>query len=55
MVALFAKGRHGRDDPPANEPTLDQMIDVLAHAERKPVARPAIDFGGGARRCRATP
>ena len=34
LVALFAKDLTVATTHPANEPLLDQMIDVLAHAER---------------------
>jgi hypothetical protein len=40
MVALFAKDVTVATTHPANEPTLDQMIDVLAHAERNLLRTP---------------
>jgi hypothetical protein len=40
MVALFAKDVTVATTHPANEPTLDQMIDVLAHAERNLLRAP---------------
>jgi hypothetical protein len=34
LVALFAKDLTLSTTHPGNEPVLDQMIDVIAHAER---------------------
>ena len=40
LVALFAKDLTVATTHPANEPLLDQMIDVLAHAERNLLRSP---------------
>ena len=40
MVALFAKDVTVATTHSANEPVLDQMIDVLAHAERNLLRTP---------------